>query len=394
MSILATCSPGPSRYKEFCKNGATKIYMPLFMEDELLAIGRHMRERPDFPAELSDLYSDDNIRKSFIVYGGIIRHVLPDSAGKWMDLKREKTAAFRGIDWRKYFANSNIESPHISPFVVKYAVTPPHFNDVSYELVSENVELRARTYTKELTAHDQMAILRNSEDSKISQLAATQVYEDFVANLLVGRVTLMRRSMQQNADGKYTKTRFAPNLKNNVETLTFPLFQDMAMRTLYKPPVPNFPFVDFYYKDKIVQNEPEDELITLTRGEGAGAVIVSVPIVQFVGINACFGISESSKKRKFDTFPALKKQLRLPDQLLVDYLFCPNPLPSVAVDATATLEATMDIPAGTVIEVSILQVPESLLERSLRKKVLTVADLLQARQKRDETERKRIQINS
>eukprot|EP01035_Chromulina_nebulosa_P036289 gene36289-48863_t len=132
MSILATCSPGPSRYKEFCKNGATKIYMPLFMEDELLAIGRHMRERPDFPAELSDLYSDDNIRKSFIVYGGIIRHVLPDSAGKWMDLKREKTAAFRGIDWRKYFANSNIESPHISPFVVKYAVTPPHFNDVSY----------------------------------------------------------------------------------------------------------------------------------------------------------------------------------------------------------------------------------------------------------------------
>ena len=78
-------------------------------------------------------------------------------------------------------------------------------------------------------------------------------------------------------------------------------------------------------------------------------------------INACFGISGNSIKRTFDTFPALKEQLRLPDQLLVDLLFCPHP--SVAVDATATLEAKMAIPAGTVIDVSILQVPESLLER-------------------------------
>jgi hypothetical protein len=134
----------------------------------------------------------------------------------------------------------------------------------------------------------------------------------------------------------------------------------MMVRTLYKPPVHNFPFMDFYYKDKIVQTEPEDALITLTRGQGAGAVSVSVPNVQFVGISACFGISGSSKECKFDTFPALKEQLRLPDQLLVDFLFCPNP--SVAFHATATLKAAMAIPAGTVIDVSILQVPESLLE--------------------------------
>ena len=46
-------------------------------------------------------------------------------------------------------------------------------------------------------------------------------------------------------------------------------------------------------------------------------------------------------------------------------MFCPHP--SVAVDATATLEAEMAIPTGTVIDVSILQVPESLLE--LKEKV-------------------------
>ena len=35
MSIFATCSPDVSRYKEFCKNGATKLFMPLFSKDEL-----------------------------------------------------------------------------------------------------------------------------------------------------------------------------------------------------------------------------------------------------------------------------------------------------------------------------------------------------------------------
>ena len=42
MSIMATLSPELSRYKEFLKNGAKKIFMPLFTEDELLTIGRHM----------------------------------------------------------------------------------------------------------------------------------------------------------------------------------------------------------------------------------------------------------------------------------------------------------------------------------------------------------------
>ena len=159
MSILATCSPELSRYKEFCKNGARKLYMPLFMEGELLAIGRHMREQPDFPAELSDLYSDDNIHQRYIEYGGIIRHVLPDSADKLMEIRADKNNAFEGIDWRKYFANPNIESPHISHFVVKYVITPPHFNEVSYDLVSEDAELRARAYIKELIVRDQKAIL-------------------------------------------------------------------------------------------------------------------------------------------------------------------------------------------------------------------------------------------
>ena len=53
MSILATCAPTISRYKEFCKNGADKLYMALFTEDELQTIGQHMRQQPDIPAGAS-----------------------------------------------------------------------------------------------------------------------------------------------------------------------------------------------------------------------------------------------------------------------------------------------------------------------------------------------------
>ena len=54
--------------------------------------------------------------------------------------------------------------------------------------------------------------------------------------------------------------------------------------------------------------------------------------------------------------PLNKEQLHLPDQLLVDFLFCPHPL---VVSDMEVLEIV--IPAGTVIDVSVLQVGKSLL---------------------------------
>ena len=48
ISTLETVSPDTSRYKEFRKI-ATKAFMPVYTKGELLAIGRDMRSRPDFP---------------------------------------------------------------------------------------------------------------------------------------------------------------------------------------------------------------------------------------------------------------------------------------------------------------------------------------------------------
>ena len=75
---LATVSPDISRYHEFEKI-ASKVYMPVFTEEELVAIGRDMSRRDDFSEELRVHYSDDKIRERFKMFNGIIRHVLPTS---------------------------------------------------------------------------------------------------------------------------------------------------------------------------------------------------------------------------------------------------------------------------------------------------------------------------
>lgn len=37
--MIATCSPNPMHYKEFCKNGAAKFYMPCWILEELKSLG-------------------------------------------------------------------------------------------------------------------------------------------------------------------------------------------------------------------------------------------------------------------------------------------------------------------------------------------------------------------
>ena len=71
ISTLETVSPDTSRYKEFRKIAA-KAYMPVFTKNELVAIGRDMRARPDFDAELleSGFYSDEAIQGRFDTFNG------------------------------------------------------------------------------------------------------------------------------------------------------------------------------------------------------------------------------------------------------------------------------------------------------------------------------------
>ena len=357
MSMLATCSPELSRYKEFCKNGATKLYMPLYTEDELLTIGRHMRQQPDFPADLMELYSDDNIHHRYAEYGGIIRHVLPHDRDYVQQLISDKKEAIDTTDWRKCFANPNIENSHISHLVIQYKVDVSSFSQVTFAFVNKNAESQALEYLERLNLNDMLHILRNMRSSNVFAIASRAIYENLVASYLVkGKPELFRRALKAKPNDD--STRFAPKLAEMIETEVVN-FCDMKMRTLYKPKIKNFAFVDFYYKDKIEENLSDDAIV-FVQVEG-----VDVPVrnVMFVGINACSGTSEPSQTRKFKTFRSLKKKLDLPDNLLFDFLFCPHP--EVVSSSKPTVKS---IPKGTVLRTSVLVAPDFINNRNRRQR--------------------------
>eukprot|EP01031_Cornospumella_fuschlensis_P037403 gene37403-45421_t len=78
---LSTLSPLEQRYKGYVKQNSVKLlYMPLYKEDELVAIGLDMAKQADLPADLVDMYTEDEISKRYQTFGGVLRTVLPKSA--------------------------------------------------------------------------------------------------------------------------------------------------------------------------------------------------------------------------------------------------------------------------------------------------------------------------
>ena len=123
----------------------------------------------------------------------------------------------------------------------------------------------------------------------------------------------------------------------------------MKMRTLYRPKKEIGSFADFYYKERIEEDKPDDAIVFVEEG----GVDVPVCNVKLVGVNTCTGARDSDHLmgHHFTSFRSLKKELGLPDDLLVDFLFCP-------VDCFSSEPTVTGIPKGTVMKVSILVTPD------------------------------------
>lgn len=75
LKTIATCSPDMCRYKEFCKHGAIKFYMPACLLEELKVVGAHVAS--NCTADLKDFYAPEEIEKRFERFGEIMRYVIP-----------------------------------------------------------------------------------------------------------------------------------------------------------------------------------------------------------------------------------------------------------------------------------------------------------------------------
>jgi hypothetical protein len=109
LPTLLTTTPNIDRYKEFCKE-ATTMYCPVYTKEELLAIGRDIRQPARglrsklgdlYGSKFGDLYSDDNISQRFDLYGGMFYFVLPAATVRVNQNLTRRKAFFQKTDFTK-----------------------------------------------------------------------------------------------------------------------------------------------------------------------------------------------------------------------------------------------------------------------------------------------------
>ena len=258
LSTLATVSPDISRFHEFLKVAALK-YMPLFTENELLAIGRDMRARPDFDATLKALYEDDAIRNRFKRYNGIIRHVLPQDVDtlKKLEIVREK--AVNNVDASQVVAGDLMHQT-ISHYVAVFKVDESDFSTADLDVVSAKVLRDIIKRSKALALTEQIRVLQQYSELmyKRAEGIPSALFENVVAHHLTsaGGVKWHARTVNVGADGKAAKGTAQGTMKplhlqlSKLVEDEVPQYAAMEPDVLYKSSSSNFPMCDMVYKDK------------------------------------------------------------------------------------------------------------------------------------------------
>jgi hypothetical protein len=120
--IFTTVSPNTSRYKEFTKNGGRSYYMPIWSLQDLLSAGAYLKESGRVPDDTLDLYSEQSIRERYDEFGGIFRHVLPESKKDIVRTYAKKRQAINGAIGKDILSIGDIEDDEVSHFILQYDV--------------------------------------------------------------------------------------------------------------------------------------------------------------------------------------------------------------------------------------------------------------------------------
>jgi hypothetical protein len=168
MPILATVSPNKDRYKEFKKNGATTIYMPIFTLEELQLIGQHMLVHGNIPDKLIPYYSHAFIQDQYEEYGGIIRHVLISNLSGMLEIKEEKRDALQACSVSAIYSSSQLSST-VSHYIAKYEVSRNNFINHSLSFVNDRIVEKLNKKFALLEFKDLVEILLDYQDASSSE---------------------------------------------------------------------------------------------------------------------------------------------------------------------------------------------------------------------------------
>ena len=138
---IATCSPDTVRYKEFCKSGALKYYMPCWTLAELKAVGnRIVQNNPS----LKEFMSPQAIEERYKRFGGIMRYVISNSKDadkSWRIAQDEAIKRTKAIDLFSLYVGiekMDDKKDNISDFVLCYNVEQTKFRKFNMKITSDN----------------------------------------------------------------------------------------------------------------------------------------------------------------------------------------------------------------------------------------------------------------
>jgi hypothetical protein len=253
---LITASPLLARYKEFCKNGGDKLFMPVFTLPELLAIGQFLVSTGRVPEDLLKEYTPAAISERFAIFGGILRHVLPLTLTYLKQCLQSRTKAIRRCDAHALLVAYDIEDADISHHIMHYNVKTTgsdRYTHYTLDFVSPSVvtELQGKL-TACSTAEKVLALRRNDETAFMDE-ACAKLYEDVVAALLTtdNGVSWPKRDVRVGGTAKGASKGWTDQDDFKLGGIAHgkpPLFADMKLNTLYVPLKSNFSFVDFMCK--------------------------------------------------------------------------------------------------------------------------------------------------
>ena len=281
---LATVSPNPARYKEFCKNGGIAMYMPVFTLRELLAIGKYLLENEHVPELMQPEYSSEQITKRFHQFGGIFRHVLPLSLDYLNMCRRSQSEAISKCDAHALLVSGNVEDADVSHFIMQYDVERDgKFPFCNYRLnfVNESVASQVQDKLNKGSLDDRRsALIRNDERGFMAD-ASAKIYESVIADQLTSAsgVQWRKREVIASSEGKVSEWSYFSLRLNEAVKGHPPPFEEMRPLVLYVSSNPTFPFVEYMYKTE----QGELVMFQVTRSKSEKKIIKGSALEQLLG---------------------------------------------------------------------------------------------------------------
>ena len=313
LPTLATVSPNEGRYKQF-RNYATTMYCPVYTKEELLAIGRDMRQPARCPrSNLHDLYSDNNISQRFDLYGGIFRFVLPSTVSAASQDEDNRKAFFQETDFTAIVDVPSSEIVHhaAGTFALLYDVCRRDdgtwdFLRHSFKYAGMEVERKIREAYTKMDVAKMLQALRNADEFDTKGDNIPWKLEEVVAQYLTASSGVC---WELRSVGTCT-AKVPPRLEGKLKRVDAAVrYEDMEVNTLYRPLESSFPFCDMMYKDE------EDTLVCIQVSWSPERTLKPGPLGEF-----CHAVGLCANKGGKLT----KAEAKLVAERVL-FVFCPRP---------------------------------------------------------------------